>query len=69
MTGPALMGLVIERFGPGAEFPAGAAALALVVAAWAVCGRRGAVARRRAVAAAPVGRVQWRREPFAGQRP
>ncbi|HZY87160.1 MAG TPA: MFS transporter [Gemmataceae bacterium] len=69
MTGPALMGLVIERFGPGAEFPAGAAALALVVASWAVCGRRGALARRGAVAAAPVGRVQWRREPFAGQRP
>jgi MFS family permease len=72
MTGPALMGLAIEFFGPGAEFPAGAAALALVVALWALWGRRpggAGVAAECAVESGRAGRLQWRCEPFAGRRP
>jgi len=73
MTGPALMGLAIEHFGPGAEFPAGAAALALVLAVWAGWGRRRIGVKEAApacaVAGVRAGRLQWRGEPFAGRRP
>ena len=76
MTGPALIGLVIEHFGPGSEFPAGAAALALVVAVWAACGRgkgeKGAATPGTSAGAVETGRpgcLQWRGEPFAGRRP
>jgi len=72
MTGPALMGLAIERFGAGAEFPAGAAALALVVAVWAIWGRPQGGAPGPLESAVEPGRagcLQWRGEPFAGQRP
>jgi MFS family permease len=72
MTGPALMGLAIEHFGPGAEFPAGAAALALVVAVWALWGRRQDTAPGPSDGAVETGRasrLQWRGEPVAGRRP
>jgi MFS family permease len=72
MTGPALMGLVIECFGPGSELTAGAAAVALVVAVWAAWGR-GETGKPGAPAGAVEtgrpGRLQWRGEPFVGRRP